>query len=559
MSLDAILNGLQLTQASRPCNSSACAAGERSGPATLGQLGQAASKQYESFLGAIPFAGSLSLPPAPDHISAWTGTCNIEPLDKYARRLRLVGGDDSDCENDKSAADYALACDLFQEGFDANDVEIVMRATRYRPKFDEMRGTATYLIGTLRKAEGSGAQRDGWPPSSESALTLDRGRITIPTTPPPPRDYVWHGRMVAGHAYVLGGFGGVSKSQAALQLAASIAMGRPFAKIAVKKGSALLVFGEDDLNEIRRRLGAYAAHEKLCAIQRDELEKNLRAFGLVGEDTRLTTTISGILAGTSFSGQIIAAASDLARQSGEPMRLIVLDHAGLIHGGDFNAREDVSLTMRIVNHVANETGAAVLLLAHSPKSAGVAETSDASAIAGSTAFVDQTRGALILATMRPNEARALGIKDSDRQQYVSLMVVKNNYGKTGEQVWFTRESPPGWEVGVLVPVDLQPPAKGAASNVTLKERIKDMITAHPGQYSKTALRDKHSGKDGKLKASKSEVAAAIEDLLADEQIVTREPTPDERMTFDLPQQTKVVLGMPPQAILKLEAAHAARD
>ncbi len=75
-----------------------------------------------------------------------------------------------------------------------------------------------------------------------------------------------------------------------------------------------------------------------------------------------------------------------------------------------------------------------------------------------------------------------------------------------------------------------------------------MITAHPGQYSKTALRDKHSGKDGKLKASKSEVAAAIEDLLADGQIVTREPTPDERTTFDLPQQTKVVLGMPPQAI-----------
>jgi hypothetical protein len=223
-----------------------------------------------------------------------------------------------------------------------------------------------------------------------------------------------------------------------------------------------------------------------------------------------------------------------------------------------------SLTMRIINHIAQETGAAVLLLAHSPKAAGLAETADASAIAGSTAFVDQTRGAFILATMRPKEAKAFGISDADRQRYVSLTVVKNNYGKTGEQVWFTRENPPGWEVGVLVPIDLQTPVRGILPSVLLKDRIKDMIAAHPGQYSKTALRDKHSGKDGKLKASKSEVAAAIEDLL-DGQIVTREPTQEERKTFDLPQQTKLVLAMPPQsqapskAVLNLEAGHAVRN
>jgi hypothetical protein len=563
MSLDAILEKLQLTQTSTPSSPSACLAIQHSSLTTIDQLGKTASERYERFLGMAPFAGSL--PPIPDHISAlWTETSNIEPHGKFARRLRLVSGDDSDHADDKSEADYALACDLFQEGFESSDVEVIMRATRYRQKFDEMRGSATYLTGTLRKAERSVAQGAGHPYATKSLLTLDRGRITIPTTPPPPRDYVWHGLMVAGHAYVLAGFGGVSKSQAALQLAASIAMGIPFANIAARKGSALLVFGEDDLNEIARRLGAYATHEKLSTIQRGELEKNLRTFGLVGADTRLTTTISGILESTAFAGQIITAASDLAKQSGELVRLIVLDHAGLVHGGDFNAREDVSLTMRIINHVAQETHAAVLLLAHSPKAAGVAEASDASAIAGSTAFVDQTRGAFILATMRPKEAKGFDVKDADRQKYVSLTVVKNNYGKTGEHAWFTRENPAGWEVGVLVPTDLQTAVRGVTPDAAAKVRIKDMIAANPGQYSKTALRDKHSGKDGKLKASKSEVAAAIEDLLADGQIVTREPTPEERRTFDLPQQTKVVLAMPQAqapnvAILKLEAGHAARN
>jgi hypothetical protein len=407
-----------------------------------------------------------------------------------------------------------------------------------------MRGHATYLARTLGNAMESMAHGHGEPPTVPPILALERGCISIPTTPPPPRDYVWEGRMVAGHAYAMAGFGGVSKSQAALQFSASTALGATFGGIGTKKGCALLIFGEDDAKEIIRRLGAYAAHEEFSPSQRAEIEKNIRAFGLVGDDTRLTASRAGILESTQFADKIINTAAELVAQSGEPLRLIVLDHAGLFHGGDFNAREDVSLTMRIVNHIAHKTGAAVLLLAHSPKAAGASETSDASAIAGSTAFVDQTRGAFILATMRPNEARGWGIPDAMRQQYVSLAVVKNNYGKTGEVSWFMRESPPGWEVGVLVPVNLQPPAKATTPNATTAGLIKQFVAAHPGQYSKTGLRDKRSGLDGVLKASKEKVGAAIETLLADGELIERKPTPEERSRLCLSQQTKVVLDVP---------------
>lgn len=170
--------------------------------------------------------------------------------------------------------------------------------------------------------------------------------------------------------------------------------------------------------------------------------------------TRLTAMRTGALEGTGFAQEIITAATELKKESCEPVRLIVLDHAGLFHGGDFNAREDVSLTMRIINHIAHETGAAVLLLAHSPKAASNADSSDAAAIAGSTTFVDQTRGAFILATMRKAEAKTLGIPEHMRQQYVSLAVVKNNYGKTGEVSWFSRTSPEGWEVPRGSPISL---------------------------------------------------------------------------------------------------------
>lgn len=536
MLLDEILEELQLTHKSTPCATGSGYAAQGAGSATLDQLDEATHNQYKFFLGF-----------------SWLGEDDWVDIgtDLHARRMRLTSGDNSDYGNDTSSADYALACDLLQEGFKPADAEVIMRATRYREKFDSMRGSTTYLERTISNAIASVSEGISTPPTALPALSLEQGRIRIPSTPPPPRDYVWHGRMVSAHAYALGGFGGVSKSQAALQFAASIAMGIPFGNVATKKGSTLLIFGEDDVSEITRRIGAYAAHEKLSTIQRSELEKNIRALGLVGEETRLTAIMNGALNNTLFSVKIIAAAAELAEQSGEAIRLIVLDHAGLFHGGDFNAREDVSLTMRIVNHIAHETGAAVLLLAHSPKAAGVSETSDTSAIAGSTAFVDQTRGAFILATMRDtkDEARKFGISNDMRQQYVSWSVVKNNYGITGEVSWFTRTSPPGWEVGVLVPVDLQPPVKSATPNADVADRVKQFVADHPGQYSKTSLRDKRSGIKGELKASKPDVAAAIEDLLATGELITREPTAEERKKFGLPQQTKDVLDVYSKGVL----------
>ncbi len=545
MLLDNIIEELQLTHKIKPGASSAAYNAQSTGRSSIDKLSDVVREKYEQFIWGPSTNDPDLLGDIPDHLTNCASAFHMADFsnDKYSRRERLVSRDDSDYENDTSSADMALASSLLRDGFSPLNTEIIMRATRYRDKFDEMRGPTPYLERTINKALEDIAQNASKPPTEHPILFLDQGRISIPTTPPPPRDYVWQGRMVAGHAYALGGFGGVSKSQAALQLAASIAMGGKFGNTTTKKGSALLIFGEDDHNEITRRLGAYAAHEKLTSGQRNEIEKNIRALGLFCDEIRLTANVNGALVNTGFANSIITAATELAEESGEPIRLIVLDHAGLFHGGDFNAREDVSLTMRIINRIAHETGAAVLLLAHSPKSAGVSEISDASAIAGSTAFVDQTRGAFILATMRPKEAIALGITDDMRHQFVSLVVVKNNYGRTGDASWFERTSPPDWEVGVLVPVDLQPPVKSATPNAAIADRVKQFIADHPGQYSKTALRDKRSGKTGELKASKPEVAAALEDLLAAGRVITREPTPEERKKFDLSQQTKVVLDV----------------
>jgi RecA-family ATPase len=196
----------------------------------------------------------------------------------------------------------------------------------------------------------------------------------------------------------------------------------------------MLILGEEDKLEIGRRLNAIARHDKLDDDQIGELQEKVLAFGMVGLDTRLTApTKKSPLAETKFALDIITAANKM-----DALRLIVLDHLALFHGGDFNAREDAALTMRVVNHIAQETDAAVLLLAHTPKGAVASEQSDASMIAGSTAFVDQARSAWILATMRENEAKSFKFPKDERSQYASLVVVKNNYGPTGDTFWLER-------------------------------------------------------------------------------------------------------------------------
>jgi RecA-family ATPase len=219
---------------------------------------------------------------------------------------------------------------------------------------------------------------------------------------------------------------------------------------------------------------------------------------------------------------------------------VVLDHVSLFHGGDFNAKEDASMTMRVVNGIAQETGAAVLLLAHSPKSAAAQEESDASMVAGSTAFVDQARGGWIMAKMRKNEAKKLGIAESAREEYVSLAGVKANYAPDRAVLWFRKVDFD--EVGVLEFVQLHPPV-AAAARATLQANIIAAVRNGAGQFSKTRLRDHFSGKEKSWRASKAEIDAEVEAMLSGGKLINRPPTTAEKTTFGHGPQVKHVLDL----------------
>ena len=84
---------------------------------------------------------------------------------------------------------------------------------------------------------------------------------------------------------------------------------------------------------------------------------------------------------------------------------------------------------------------------------------------------------------------------------------------------------------MLEHVELSVPSKPVKGGVTTQQLIKDFIKTHPGQFSKTGLRNTQAGKDGAFKASKGEVDAALSELFARGEVVLREPTVIEQKTF----------------------------
>ena len=446
----------------------------------------------------------------------------------------LFRGDLTTYGDDHSRADLALCGEFMRRGLNLASTDVAMRASGlYREKWER----DDYRTKTLQKAHEGLPKGVAGPANSTrtSLLDLSRAMLSISLAAPPPRDWFYSGMLVPGKSAILAGFGGISKTQLAIQLAIATALGQPFAGRSVKHGTVMMICGEEDQAELTRRVNAVVRHQQLTPSQIAAVEARIYAFPLEGEDLRLTRKEQfGEFVSTGFGQSIAEAAANIT-----DLRLIVLDHAALLHGGEFNAKEDVTLTMRVINKIAKYTGAAVLVLAHAPKSTSNQEESDSNMVAGSTAFVDQARAAWVLSTMRKNEATTFKISPEQRRNYVSLKVVKSNYGPTEEVFWFERRSFD--DVGLLEHVQLITTSKASNAANILSKTIEEMIRAQPGTYSRTAFRNKYSGTGSELAASKGSIDLAIGDLLKSGKLVSRPPTDAERRAHGLGGQVKAVL------------------
>ncbi len=375
---------------------------------------------------------------------------------------------------------------------------------------------------------------------SNQPLELQGGQLFISTTPPPKRDFIFSNQVTGGTLCTIGGSGGVSKTMLTLQMAVAAAIGQDMAGIQVAEGGSLLFLGEEDDAERDRRIGAICAH---TGADHKLVSTRIKCFGAAGMDIRLTQKIESNPQPTYLAERIIELANQHAEISMVPVRIIVIDHARLVLGGDPNDAQDVTQLTRVLTHIANETKAAVFLLAHSPKSVmgKQGDEINASDIAGSSAFVDNSRAAFMMWSMRNNEAKEHHVSENERSNYVRIENVKANYARTGGGYWLKRTYLPDWDVAVLEEARIYSSTIFQSKNSTdLQSRILEQLRKKPGGVTERKLRD-IAGKDGVLKASEAKVRTEVEKMLDEGLITSRAPTPDERKQYRLQGQVREIL------------------
>jgi RecA-family ATPase len=228
---------------------------------------------------------------------------------------------------------------------------------------------------------------------------------------PPAREFVVDGWLPIGCATSLYGKGGVGKSLLAQILGGCVAGGRPFLGLKTMQAPVLGVFCEDDDTELWRRQQRINGFVNLRMA-------DLTAFtaqGRLGMSNMLMTFPKGR---PPMALPLLAEIEEKAREIGA--KLVILDNAAQMFGGDEINRAEVTAFINALNGMARRLGAAVLLLGHPPKSG--AEYS------GSTAWHSVVR---CMWTIAP-----IAEKDEDGETGDALVLTRHkaNYAPIGEEI-----------------------------------------------------------------------------------------------------------------------------
>lgn len=239
----------------------------------------------------------------------------------------------------------------------------------------------------------------------------------------PKREWAWHEWIPARQTTYFTGAGGTGKSWVGQLLATCSALGLPCFGVPMTQAVAIYITCEDGPDELHPR------EEGMC-----------QALGVP------LSALSGKLHLVSLAGAIgneLAVFDVLGRMQTTPAwetlrktvlatraRFIVLDNVAHLFAGNENIRNQVAAFCGLLNLLAAETGAAVVLISH-PNKAG-------DNFSGSTAWENQVRSRIFLD--RPKDEDGL-VLDADERR---LTRAKANYARTGEQIAFR------WHHGAFV-------------------------------------------------------------------------------------------------------------
>lgn len=240
----------------------------------------------------------------------------------------------------------------------------------------------------------------------------------------PPLDFVLPGLLPGTFGLVVAP-GATGKSKLALDMAVSMAAGRPvagglFAESQPRK--VVYLAGEESDRLLAEHMRGLL---RLDELGDPKLHENLVLLPMAGESCTLLSDSRP----TALFDELLAVS--------QGARLVIIDPLRRMHCGDENNSSDMTHFVVAMEKLARATGAAVLGLHHANR-ASTADTASQHAARGSSALVDGARWQLNLSRMDEKTAEQHLISEAERAHYVALDFAKTNYLPPRPRCWLKR-------------------------------------------------------------------------------------------------------------------------
>jgi hypothetical protein len=246
-------------------------------------------------------------------------------------------------------------------------------------------------------------------------------------SPIPPRQWLLGTNFCCGYLSGLTGAGSTGKTALRLLQLIALALGRGelVGDHCFRRTKVLIVYLEDDEEELRRRISAACRYRQI-----DQTE-------LVGWLAYWTPKDLRLIEVSEFRkvrpGGLAHALEHIIKRL--DIGLVSIDPFVKSHGADENDNNLIDQAATMFLSVAHACGCACDYVHHDRK--GISVAGDADRARGASSLVNASRLLKTLSKMTQVEAKALGVKDSERKFLVRLDDAKINIAPPSEEtVWF---------------------------------------------------------------------------------------------------------------------------
>lgn len=223
-------------------------------------------------------------------------------------------------------------------------------------------------------------------PPTDTIVGMDWAALAIVT--PTRKAFVIPRLAPAGQLTLFTGPGSAGKSLFMQQVCAAMAAGVPTLGMDMGQGASIYLSCEDDTGELHFRQDAIC---KTLGVDMASLAGRFIADSLFGRLDNVLGHVSD--RGTFVLGDGYHRIAELVKRTGA--KLVCLDNVAHLFAGNENDRGEVTQFVSALNRLAGETGAAIVLLAHTNKAFNQGNT-QGNSYSGSTAWVNAVRSQFVI-------------------------------------------------------------------------------------------------------------------------------------------------------------------